>query len=211
MRYKYISNEPYVRHRITFPYCYVDNAFTDVELDTIENYCETFDKEKAKTFSMENSQSLRTSKVAWFNRQQHPDLNILFDKLNQSIENLNNNYYNFDLNGYHTIQYTHYDGDELGTYGYHIDMNIGKYEDENNSLSIFGDTRKLSLSLFLSDSSSYDGGNFTMKISDQSEFEIEQVRGRIVVFPSFILHKVHPVTKGIRKSIVTWVEGPKFI
>jgi PKHD-type hydroxylase len=44
----------------------------------------------------------------------------------------------------------------------------------------------------------------------EDEFEIEQKRGRIILFPSFLLHKIHPVTKGYRKSIVAWVEGPKF-
>jgi PKHD-type hydroxylase len=49
-----------------------------------------------------------------------------------------------------------------------------------------------------------------MMISKIGENEIEQKRGRIILFPSFFLHKVCPVTKGIRKSIVAWVEGPKF-
>jgi PKHD-type hydroxylase len=45
---------------------------------------------------------------------------------------------------------------------------------------------------------------------NKNEHEMAQKRGRILFFPSFILHKVHPVTKGVRKSIVAWVEGPKF-
>jgi PKHD-type hydroxylase len=65
------------------------------------------------------------------------------------------------------------------------------------------------MSLILSDSSSYEGGKFTMKLGED-EFEVPQKRGRIIFFPSFFLHKIHPVTKGIRKSIVAWVEGPKF-
>ena len=33
-------------------------------------------------------------------------------------------------------------------------------------------------------------------------------KGRVLIFPSFLPHKVTPVTKGVRKSLVTWMEGP---
>lgn len=214
MRYNSISNQPFIRHRITYPYVYLDSMFTDEELDTIERYCETFNKTDAKILSEKNIQDIRRSKVSWFHyRENHLELKVLFEKLNYAIQKLNEEYYNFDLNGYDALQYTTYDENELGTYTYHIDMNTGTFKDESNSLLLWGDTRKLSLSLFLTDPSSYEGGKFTMKIgeSDDDEYEVEQKRGRIVLFPSFFLHAVHPVTKGVRKSIVTWVEGPKFI
>jgi PKHD-type hydroxylase len=185
--------------------------FTDSELNDIENYCEKFDKERGLTPQPDDSLSIRNSKIAWFNREKHPELNFLFEKLNFSIEKINEEYYNFDLNGYESIQYTTYDGNNLDNYGYHIDMNTDGYKNLDDPLLVFGDTRKLSLSLILSDSKSYVGGKFTIKISENDEIEIEQKRGRIIFFPSFFLHKVHPVTKGVRKSIVTWVEGPKFI
>jgi PKHD-type hydroxylase len=208
MKYKRINNTPWVRHRVNYPYCTWDGAFTEEELNDIENYCETFDKETAKVFDpIKDLDKIRKSKVAWFNKFEHPKLHSFFNTLNLVIEQVNEDYYNYDLNGYSNIQYTTYDGDELGQYGYHIDMHTGNVmEDEHLK---YGESRKLSLSLILSDSNSYEGGNFTMKTGEY-EFEVEQKRGRILFFPSFFLHKVHPVTKGVRKSIVAWVEGPKF-
>ena len=38
----------------------------------------------------------------------------------------------------------------------------------------------------------------------------EKARGALIVFPSFVLHRVVPVTSGIRKSLVVWVAGPEF-
>ena len=206
MRYKRISNDPFVRHRIIHSSYYWDNAFTEEQLNDIENYCETFDKQTA-TASDNDDGKLRKSKIAWFHKNEHPKLHYFFNLLNLTIEQVNEDFYNFDLNGYSSVQYTSYDAEENGEYGYHIDIHTGP--DMEDAHLKYGDTRKLSLSLILSDPQSYEGGNFTFKLSED-EFEIEQKRGRIIFFPSFFLHKVHPVTKGIRKSIVAWVEGPKF-
>jgi PKHD-type hydroxylase len=190
------------------PYCYWDNAFTEDELNDIEKYCDSFNAESALLRNQDAPlDDVRKSKVYWFERENHPALDNLFNKLNLVIEKINDDYYNYDLNGYSSIQYTTYSGDELGQYDYHIDMFVGSNIDETQLK--YGDSRKLSLSLILSDSDSYEGGKFTMQLN-KNEYEMIQKRGRILFFPSFILHKVHPVTKGVRKSIVVWVEGPKF-
>ena len=118
---------------------------------------------------------------------------------------MNDQFYNFELNGYESFQYTEYDEKYKGAYGYHIDMLTS-----NSDIPNMRETRKLSVVIFLSDIGSYEGGQFTIKIDENSEITIEQKKGRMIFFPSFFLHKVHPLTKGTRKSIVIWVEGPKF-
>ena len=211
MRYKRISNDPFTRHRVSYPFCTWDSAFSEDELNDIENYCDTFDQASSRVsdkISDELLSDVRKSKVTWFQKNQHPKLHHLFDKLNLVIEKVNDDYYNYDLNGYGTIQYTTYNGDDLDHYEYHVDMHTGN--DLEDMWLKYGDSRKLSLSLILSDPQSYEGGKFTMKMGESIELEVEQKRGRIIFFPSFYLHKVHPVTKGIRKSVVAWVEGPKF-
>jgi PKHD-type hydroxylase len=180
---------------------------TEDELNDIEKYCDSFNPESGLISNGITADHIRKSKVSWFEREEHPALDNLFNKLNYVIENINDDYYNYDLNGYSGIQYTTYSGDELGHYNYHVDMHLGHVVQEVNLK--FGDTRKLSLSLILSESDSYEGGKFTIRF-DENEFEMEQKRGRILFFPSFLSHKVHSVTKGVRKSIVAWVEGPKF-
>ena len=75
------------------------------------------------------------------------------------------------------------------------------------------DTRKLTMVMLLSDNVlDFTGGELELNIGRESNSQtVDILKGRIVVFPSFILHRVKPVTSGIRKSIVVWVEGPKFI
>jgi PKHD-type hydroxylase len=70
--------------------------------------------------------------------------------------------------------------------------------------------RKLSLTLLLNDD--FEGGEF--QVNDGKEemaITVPMNKGRVVLFPSFMIHRVKPVTKGVRKSLVVWVLGPKFV
>ena len=72
-------------------------------------------------------------------------------------------------------------------------------------------TRKLSLTLQLSDPNTYEGGKFLLFNGEHepSEPPIRE-QGSIIVFDSRLWHKVTPVTKGVRYSLVSWVLGPHF-
>ena len=68
-------------------------------------------------------------------------------------------------------------------------------------------TRKLTVLAFLNDD--YEGGKFFLN-ADGRIFYPPQEKGTVIVFPSFMLHGVEPVTKGVRYSAVTWMVGPYF-
>ena len=210
MTYKTISNTPYIRNKVTFPHCYWDNAFDDDEISKIENYCNKLEKNNGVVADGKEN-TVRKSKVSFLEKLSHPELNWVFDKFNYFISNLNDAYYNFNLNGYHAFQYTEYDSDYSGTYNYHIDMFLNGFDEKMAETLMYSETRKLSVVLFLSEPTSYEGGEFSIKLGETQEMFIEQKKGKLICFPSFLLHKVHPLTKGTRKSIVIWVEGPKFI
>jgi PKHD-type hydroxylase len=80
-------------------------------------------------------------------------------------------------------------------YDWHIDMGPGIHE-----------TRKLSFIIGLSPAESYEGGEITFKVGP-SDTSIKLEQGNMIVFPSFILHKVKPVTKGQRYVLVGWLRG----
>ena len=75
------------------------------------------------------------------------------------------------------------------------------------------DTRKLTMILLLSDPGvDFTGGELQLNLGAQEgAITVDLPKGRIVAFPSWMLHQVKPVLSGVRKSIVVWVEGPKFI
>jgi hypothetical protein len=90
-----------------------------------------------------------------------------------------------------------------------------KYDKEGHYLSHVdtfmkpGDAecRKLTVLMFLNDD--FEGGRFFIQNGHEKIYP-HQSAGTCLVFPSFILHGVEPVTKGIRRSVVTWLVGPWF-
>lgn len=84
----------------------------------------------------------------------------------------------------------------------------GKYEAHIDTFHSNSDeTRKLTALAFLNDD--FEGGKFYIMDSGVKLYP-EQKKGTVIVFPSFLLHGVEPVTKGIRYSVVTWLLGPYF-
>lgn len=119
----------------------------------------------------------------------------LFDRLEHAIERLNRGY-QFDLLGF-------FEGAQVaayapsGRYDWHMDLGTGRYSN-----------RKLSLSVQLSDPTEYDGGNLEFAVA--STDPMPRSRGALVAFPSFLVHRVAPVTRGTRWSLVSWISGPAF-
>ena len=82
------------------------------------------------------------------------------------------------------------------------DVNIKNYQFE-----LGYNQRKLSFSIFINDPSEYEGGQLEIWMDNNQYDIIPKTKGGIVVFPSFLLHRVTPVTKGIRKVIVGFING----
>jgi PKHD-type hydroxylase len=203
--YNKIYNNPNERSIITYPFCYRDDTFTEQELDSMCQYFSQHEVERATVGPNLIDESIRKSNVKFFNRDDYTF--PIFDKLNYAIEEMNERFYNFILNGYHSFQYTEYHHEQKGEYNFHMDTFFG----DRNGDSQF-EMRKLSVVMCLNHPGiDFEGGQFYMNIGNEKEsFEVEMKRGRIIFFPSFLIHRVAPVTKGVRKSLVIWVTGPKF-
>ena len=102
----------------------------------------------------------------------------------------------FDVTHSNQTDYLKYDVD--GHYHAHVDTFIQPNEKE---------CRKLTVLMFLNDD--FEGGRLFLQ-NGHSKIYPPQAPGTCLVFPSFMLHGVEPVTKGIRRSIVTWLVGPWF-
>lgn len=112
--------------------------------------------------------------------------------------------WNYDLTRVESVQASVYG--EGGHYGWHADAHA--HEDG---------VRKLSVVLQLDDGGSYEGGDLRFRrFGAYDEDEMEPMapemrqRGSIVVFPSYQVHRVTPVTAGVRRSISLWLVGPRF-
>ena len=106
--------------------------------------------------------------------------------------------YDLSLNDREPPQLSYY---KLGQY-------YRKHMDFDGSSENVAHTRKLSVSLQLSDGKSYDGGYLILYYDEQRHL-IPKSKGTIVVFDSRITHEVTPVTRGERYSLVKWIHGDK--
>jgi len=206
MLYNTISNNPYGRTKIVNPWCYWDDAFNPLEIDTIVKYCEEQGTHMGTTFGSETEEQIknvRVSNVKFHDKNEKTAW--IFDKLNYIIKSINDEYYGFDLNGYSKFQYTTYNDSENGRYDWHMDTEINSRPHNQEDIEI----RKLSMTLCLNEN--YEGGYFQINVGKESEpLFIQAKKGRAIFFPSFMIHRVTPVTLGTRRSLVVWVLGPKF-
>ena len=115
----------------------------------------------------------------------------------------------YDIVAAESCQITRYTKD--GFYSWHLD-GIGSHNEvynEPNDEPKHGNTRKLSMSIILN--SSFEGGDFEMRELKEERKIPRLEEGSVIVFPSFIEHRVAPVTKGIRYSLVAWFVGPPYV
>lgn len=139
----------------------------------------------------------RTSVVRWLDAVVDEDI---VARLMQFVQASNRTNFGFDLHAPFDIQFTEYHGTSNGKYDWHHDV----WLDSPRPYA-----RKLSVVVQLSDPSEYEGGTFEFfDVAQPGELFLP--RGSILLFPSFLQHRVLPVTAGLRRSLVTWVEGPRW-
>ena len=124
----------------------------------------------------------------------------IFNKLGNIVAGVNTHHFDYDLAGItHTLQLLHYrhkPGEETsGHYNWHIDSGPGQSA-----------MRKISMSVQLSDPKYYEGGE--LEVFDHAgPIVAAKEQGSVHLFPSYMPHKVHPMTSGERWSLVIWVHG----
>jgi PKHD-type hydroxylase len=193
-----IINKVAEKSSIFYPHVYWSGYFTDEELNLIIEYCENKKLEDG-TVQEGVLKKIRKSKVNFT----FPDEENrwIFNKLNNFVQMINDKFFGFDLVGYDSFQFSTYNSKENGHYDWHIDSHVGTQNSFGTGLH-----RKLSMTLLLNDD--FEGGDFEINLSAPKKIEVK--KGMAIFFPSFVLHRVTPVTKGIRKSLVIWVEGPRW-
>jgi PKHD-type hydroxylase len=213
--FKKISNDPTARIRTFHSWFFWNDVFTDEELEKICQLMTSVPLEPGLTTrnrindvneinEINDVNSYRTSHV---NFHGIDDSNFwIFERINNIVEHVNNNFYNFDLNGYNCFQYGDYRAEEHGHYNWHLDSHIGQLPANQF------EQRKLSLTLLLNvPEKDFSGGDFQFNFSEEkSAVTAGLKKGTIIIFPSFLIHRVTEVTSGVRKSLVAWIVGPNF-
>ena len=137
-------------------------------------------------------QSYRKSQIQWITTPFYT--NLIFQIFQQC-----NSEWEFDITSVEPLQLTKYVAPD-GHYDFHQDGNGYTRENINDSV------RKLSMSCLLNDANDFDGVVLHTNTSGGID-DIEMNKGDIVVFPSYLMHRVTPVTRGERYSLVAWACG----
>ena len=122
----------------------------------------------------------------------------LYQRVWEAAGEFNQRFFSADIRGFDgNIQIARYDSSDQGFYDWHQDFSEAAPE------------RKISISVQLSRPEDYEGGDLELLFQNQP-YQTERALGTFIAFPSFILHRVTPVTRGTRWSLVAWIRGPQW-
>lgn len=169
------------------------DAFTADECDSIIDIATRREFDKAQTGGR-GAQHKRNSTVRFLMPTGETDW--VFRRMTDTIKTVNR-FFEFDLTAMNEgIQFTRYESPG-GKYDWHADYGPGFV------------SRKLSVTVQLTDPDEYEGGELELNPTGDP-ITMERVRGRAYAFPSWTLHRVKPMVTGTRHSLVVWVGGPPF-
>jgi len=180
------------------PYVFKDGIFDEDEIPKLIHECDQLDQQEGALGIPSKdavvNEDIRISQVAWVSLD-----SWIADRLVYWARILNGQFYRYDIWGMaENVQYTTYYSNNKSHYNWHMDC--GQLDDP---------PRKLSMVVLLSYPDEFKGGDLELMTS-RDPIALEKVRGRVYMFPSYTLHRVTPVTKGVRKSLVVWMTGPQF-
>ena len=205
----------YFKSALTSRFCDEVIRYALEKKDTMALTGDGFSRKKNKPLNKDEIKNLkykRNSDLVWL------DDAWIYKEIHPFVHQANKNAgWNFEWDRSEACQFTKYKLNQY--YDWHCDSSEKVY-DQPKTL-FHGQIRKLSMTCQLTDGSEYSGGELEF---DFRQYEPPQrdeskhlrkateilPKGSIVVFPSFIWHRVKPVTKGVRYSLVVWHLGYPF-
>ena len=137
----------------------------------------------------------RTTTISWIPFKEMPGM---YTDLNNFIQRANLNHFGFgDIQITENAQFTEYP--EGGFYDWHMDCDV--------SMTHEPPVRKISMTLLLNHESQFEGGELEL-MAPGKKAKLSQ--GNAITFASFLNHRVAPVTRGVRQSLVVWFGGTPF-
>ncbi len=197
---------------LTNHYWYVPEALTPQQCDHIHHVAAQ--QQQIEGIHFGHTPEHRNSQISWLYDQEIVDLIVA--QMNQANTEAG---WQYDLKVPEAVQYSRYQNE--GHYDWHIDGNSDNHAARKFfpnvphpiplNLTPFpklqGLVRKLSATVNLSHPTEYEGGELQIRCYDQLHIFNNAPRGSMVIFPSFMEHKVTPVTSGERYSAVMWYNG----
>ncbi|MBL4615114.1 MAG: 2OG-Fe(II) oxygenase [Magnetovibrio sp.] len=175
----------------------VADAFSPAQCAQLTEFFTQFDAADGGLVAGQFEQKIRQSSLVWLpESDEHAWVETRIAKL---IADANRQLFGFALDGFdEQLQLAAYGPGHY--YDWHIDRGRGK----------LAARRKLTIAVQLSDPACYGGGELEIN-ADGRPFAAPRDQGTAVVFAATTLHRVTPVTSGLRHSLVAWTHGPAFV
>ena len=177
------------------PFATAEGFLTDAEMDRlIADHAAVLAEAKLGAGGADSR--VRRSQVVFFGRESR--YQWLYERVWAVAQECNRRFFCVDIAGVEAnIQLARYDSSDQGFYDWHTDF------------AGYRPLRKLSVSIQLSRPDDYEGGDLELQHLPRPT-KLDKSRGSFIIFPSFMLHRVAPVTRGTRWSLVAWILGNRW-
>ena len=202
---------------------FLDTELPDIIIDEIVEKFSKLEVEDSKIISPEQNDKIRNANNSWVNVD-----HWIASFLNYYIDYINKKNFKYAIDGFDadSLQYSEYK--EGQHYNWHCDdsisarciMSVSTLSNEfggvaaqyvNDRIGIeYESSRKLSFSLQLSNEDDYEGGELQFLSDENISYYAPKKRGTLVIFDSRSRHRVTKVRSGVRRSLVGWVNGPRW-
>jgi|TARA_R110000824_G_scaffold29595_2_gene98361 PKHD-type hydroxylase len=137
----------------------------------------------------------RTTTISWI---PFKEMQPMYKDINKFIQKANKNHFGFgDIQITEQAQFTEYP--EGGFYDWHMDTDVNMQHEPP--------VRKISMTLLLSPENQFEGGDLELMTPGK---KANMKQGHAILFASFLNHRVAPITRGVRQSLVMWFGGEPF-
>lgn len=176
----------------------IPDAFSPAECATLCRLAAEAPSQDAGLVRQARDHNLRRADLVWVDDVEGTDW--VMDRLIELVRTANREVFDFDLQDFsESPQIARYGAEREGHFGWHSDIGEGR----------LAARRKLTLVAQLSEAESYEGGSLEVWY-DSFPRNAPLKQGTAVLFPSFALHRVTPVTSGERHSLTVWAHGAPF-
>lgn len=175
-----------------------DAAFSTADCDRIVAIARAAEASDARLVGQARDHNLRRADLVWLDDVEGADW--VMDRIIDVVRTANRDVFDFALTDFsESAQVARYGAEREGHFTWHSDIGDGQLASK----------RKLTMVVQLSDPADYDGGTLEVMPSSHA-VEAPKTRGTATLFPSYMLHRVTPVTRGERHSLTIWAHGPAF-
>ena len=172
-------------------------ALTHAECDTLIDAASAGQMRAAGLVGSVRDKGVRRADIVWVDDL--PGMGWVMDRMMGVVAQANRDAFGFAVEGFdESAQVARYDAADAAHFDWHADVGAGAAAAR----------RKLTVVVQLSEPV-YAGGMLEVRPS-HAVLQADRGQGMASVFPSYVLHRVTPVTSGVRWSLTLWAHGPAF-